>query len=92
MTSQREQLRDRVTYATISLQLSEEAKASLDLGTPSIARRYRNALVEGTSAATEAALSATLFLIRIAPSLLLALLVFGWPALIAWRRWRVVPE
>ena len=92
MTSQRQQLRERVTYATLSLQVSEEAKASLDLGTPSIAGRYRNALVEGTSAATEAALSATLFLIRVAPSLFLAVLVFGWPALIVWRRWRAVPE
>lgn len=95
MTSERVGLRDRVTYATITIDLREEQKAALDLGTPSIAGRMRNALVEGTTQAAAIVLGLTLFLIRIAPSLLLALLVFAWPAKVAWRRvraMRVVPH
>ena len=86
MTSQREQLRERVTYATISLHITEETKASLDLGTPSIHDRFRNALVEGTTAATETVLAMTLFLVRIAPSTILLMLALTWPARALWRR------
>ena len=95
MTSVRVGLRDRVTYATITIDIREEQKASLDLGTPSITGRLRNALVEGTTKATGIVLGLTLFLIRIAPSLLLAVLVFAWPVRMVWRRLRamqVVPE
>ena len=95
MTSERVGLRDRVTYATITIDIREEQKATLDLGTPSIAGRFRNALVEGTTTATETVLASVLFLIRVAPSLLLAVLVLAWPALMVWRRLRatqVVPE
>ena len=89
MTSQREQLKDRVMYATISLRVTEETKASLDLGAPSILGRFRNALVEGTTAATEAVLAMTLFLVRLAPSAILLTLALGWPVRVVFRRLRI---
>ena len=88
MTSQRAHLRERVTYATISLRITEETKASLDLGALSIPGRFRNALVEGTTATTEAVLGTTLFLVRVAPAALLLTLVLGWPAVTVFRRVR----
>jgi hypothetical protein len=90
MSSQREQLKERVAYATISLRITEETKASLDLGTPSISSRFRNAIVEGTTAATEALLAVALLLVRVAPSLLLLAFVLAWPARALWRRLRPV--
>jgi len=92
MTSEREHLKDRVSYATISLHVTEEVKASLDLGTPSLSGRFRNALVEGTTAAMSALLATMLFLIRVAPSALLAVIILAWPATVAWRRLRAAPE
>jgi hypothetical protein len=88
MTSRREQLKDRVTYATISLQVTEETKASLNLGAPSIPGRFRNAFVEGTTSAMDAVLGLTLFLVRLAPSAILLTLVLAWPAVTVFRHVR----
>jgi len=49
-------------------------------------------VVEGTTAAMSALLATMLFLIRVAPSALLAVIILAWPATVAWRRLRAAPE
>lgn len=87
LDAERKNLDRRVTYATVTLQVDEERKAGLDLGPLSVTVRLRNALVDGSRQAFEMALGATLFVTRIAPTLLLWTLVLFWPARI-FHRWR----
>jgi hypothetical protein len=91
MTTSREQLRDRARYATVTVRVTEEARASLDLGTPSAAARLRNAFVQGVSNAAEGALAVSVWVIGITPTLLLFTLVFAWPLTLAWNRFRPAP-
>ena len=88
LDAQRKNLEQRVSYATLTLELLEERKAELDLGTTSVAARFRNALVDGVLGAADSLLAFALFAIRVAPFLVLWALVLGLPAwfVLRWRR------
>ena len=86
MDAQRRNLAQRVTYATVSLDVREEQKASLDLGPSSVSTQLRNAIVDGFGAASSSMVAATLFVARTAPVLLLWGLVLAWPVRLLWRR------
>jgi hypothetical protein len=85
---QRKNLDSRVSYATVTLQVDEERKATLDMGPLTISGRLRNALVDGFVEAVESALGMVLFIVRIAPFLLLWAMVLAWPARLLLRRMR----
>lgn len=88
MQAEQKQLRERVDFGSIDLNLSEEYQAQLG-GGPSLAgRRIRNALVDGYHAAADGLLGVCVFLLSIGPSLLLWGLILFWPARWAWRRWQ----
>lgn len=87
LDAQRKHLDRRVIYATVSLKVTEEHKAALDLGLLPVSARFRNALVDGFRSAFEGALAAALALLRVGPSAVLWVLVLAWPARIIWRRW-----
>jgi hypothetical protein len=86
LDAQRKHIQDRVTYATLSLEVLEERKADLDLGTQSLSTRFRNAIVEGFTAALDSLLEVTLFLVRVGPALMLWAVVLFWPARRFYRR------
>ena len=88
MEGEQKQLHNRVAFASIQLELHEEYAASLDVNSSSVGRRVRNALVNGFSAAADGVLSLGLFLLYVAPSLILLGLILFWPLRWAWRRLR----
>jgi Domain of unknown function (DUF4349) len=85
---QRKNLDSRVSHATVTLQVDEERKATLDMGPLTISGRLRNALVDGFVEAVESVLGMVLFIVRIAPFLLLWAMVLAWPARLLLRRMR----
>ncbi len=86
MEAEQKELRGRVAYASIKLELHEEYQATLGAGT-SVGRQLRNAIVDGFQAAGSGALAVFLWLLNIAPSLLLAALILFLPVRWAWRRY-----
>jgi hypothetical protein len=75
MESERRSLDRRVTYATITISVSEDRKSEVNLGPVPVSRRFRNAFVEGWANAIGTAVDATVFLVRAAPTLLLWTLI-----------------
>lgn len=88
MEVEQKALTNRIVYSTITLDLHEEYKASLDNDSPSVGHRIRNAVVEGFRAAAEGLLSVFTFLLFAAPSLLITFVVLFWPVRWAIRRAR----
>jgi hypothetical protein len=88
MEGEQKQLRDRITFSAITLDLHEEYQASLETNDPSAGRRIRNAVVDGFRAAAEGSLALLVFLLNAGPSLLLAAIILFWPIRTAWRRLR----
>ena len=93
--AQRQALGRRVTYATLSLEIVEEPRATLNLGPRPLPGRFREALVTGVTDATDTVLGLMLLVIRILPSLLLWGAVLNWPlrAALRWAQRRTLnPE
>jgi hypothetical protein len=88
MESEQKHLNNRVAFATIDLNLTEDFQARLGGGTSLLGLQIRNALVNGYHAAEEGLLDVFVFLLTVGPSLLQWVLILFWPARLAWRRWR----
>jgi hypothetical protein len=88
LDAQRTNLDRRVTYATVTLQIDEERKASLNLGRTTTSARIRNAAVDGFRGAFESVFEAVLLVARVAPFLILWGLVLAWPVTALVRRRR----
>ena len=86
MESERRMLDRRLTYATVTLSLSEDRKSEVSLGPVPVSRRLRNAFVEGWTNAIGSAVDAAIFAIRIAPTLLFWSLILLPIALLVRRR------
>jgi len=73
----------RVTYATITIQISEERKQGLETGALPLSTRIRVAAADGVAAAIESLVGIGLFILRAGPSLLIWAIVaiVGWVAL-----------
>ena len=71
MEAERRSLNRRVTYATVTLSLSEDRKSEVNLGPVPVSRRIRNAFVEGWNDAISSAVNLMVFIVQIAPTLLL---------------------
>lgn len=88
MAAEQKQLHDRVAFASIELNLSEEYKAQLGDSPASVTRRMRNALVDGYRAAADGFLNIFIFLLNIGPSLLVLGAIAFFPGQWAWHRWQ----
>ena len=78
LDAERTNLDRRVTYATVTLEVTEEPKAAMDMGPLPIPARLRNAFVDGIRVAVESFLGLSLTLLNVAPTLTvwIALLFF----------------
>jgi Domain of unknown function (DUF4349) len=88
MEAEQKRLNNRVAFASIGLDLTEEYQAQLGRGRSLLGLRTRNALVDGYHVATDGLLGVLVFLLSVGPSLILWALILLWPARWAWRRWR----
>jgi hypothetical protein len=87
MEAEQKALEHRVDFATVDLSLAEEYKAQIGSPSPSIARRFHNALVAGYRSAVESVVGIILFFAEYGPS---AMIWLAFLAPMAWflrRRW-----
>jgi hypothetical protein len=88
MESERKALAKRVDFATITVTLSEDYKANLQLAPDSALTRFRNAAVEGLRNVADTLSDLALWLLAYGPSILLWAAILFFPARIAWRKLR----
>ena len=88
MEAEQETLEHRVEFATVSLNLTEEYKAQLNAPAASVSTRIHNAFVEGFRNLMESLLEIVLFFAEYGITLVIWLVVLGWPAILLWRRYR----
>jgi hypothetical protein len=88
MESEQKRLSNRVDFAFINLNLTEEYQAQLGVGPSMVGLQIRNAWVAGYHSAAEGLLGALAFCLSIGPSLLLWGLILSWPTRWVVRRWR----
>lgn len=70
MEAQQKDTVNKVQYATIQIEVSEEYRAAIEPDVPSAGTRIRNASIEGYQGALESALGFALFILRYGPALL----------------------
>lgn len=87
MEAETKSLQNRVSFATLQVELHEEYKAQLEIP-HSLGGRLWNALVEGYRTAADSLVSLLLFLLNVGPFLLLWALILFFPARYVWRRVR----
>ena len=85
MEAERRSLDRRVTYATVSVTLTEDRKSEVNLGPVPVSRRLRNALVEGWTNAINSGVDVLLFIAGVGPTLVLWAMILV-PAAIFVRR------
>jgi DNA-binding transcriptional regulator YhcF (GntR family) len=79
-------LEHRVDFTTVELTIAEEYR--VQLSTPSLSNRLRNAAVSGFQSAADSVLGILLFGMNYGPSLVLWLAILILPGRFAWKRWR----
>ena len=92
MEGELKSLQNRVSFATLRVEVREEYKAELEMTPPSIGGRLRNAVVEGYRTAVDSVVGLVMFLLSVGPFLLLWALILFWPARYVWRRLRAASE
>jgi hypothetical protein len=88
MEAEQKALEQRVDFATVDLQLTEEYKAQLNAPAASVSTRVHNALVAGYRNASETVLGIVLFFAEYGPTLVIWLLILLLPIVLVWRRYR----
>jgi hypothetical protein len=85
MVAQQKDMSNRVQFATINLEVSEEYRAELQPNAPTAGAQLRNASIDGYQAAIQSVLSVALFLLRYGPALILWL-AFLVPVVVVFHR------
>jgi hypothetical protein len=88
MEAQRKSFRNQVDFATISLTITEDYRAQLQVVPPSTTTRLVNAGVAGYRSLADSFLSVALFCLESGPTLLVWLAILFIPARIAWKKLR----
>lgn len=84
MEAEQKALEHRVGFATVDLRIGEEYRAQL--GAPSLANRFRNAVVSGFQSAADTIVAVLLWFLNYGPTLVLWLAIFFLPMRFLWRR------
>ena len=79
MESQRKLLDGRIEYATLTLEVNEERRASVNLGPIPVPTRLGQAIADGVESAAMSLLGAVLLILRGGPVLLLWMTMLGLP-------------
>jgi hypothetical protein len=88
MEAEQKRLNNRIAFASIDLNLTEEFQAEPGIRSSQLALRMRNAFIGGYRAAADGLLDVFEIVLSSGPSLLLWGLILFWPARWAWRRWQ----
>lgn len=86
MEADRKSMGNRVDFATLTITLAEEYKAELQVVPVSTWTRMGNAAVDGYRTMVEGIVGAVLYVLSVAPSLLLWVVILFYPARRTWKR------
>jgi hypothetical protein len=86
--AEQKSLNNRVSFATVSLQVSEDYRAPLAGAAPSVGTRLSNAAVDGLHTAFSGIIGLIQALLAAGPSLLFFGLLLGLPAYFLWKKLR----
>jgi anti-sigma factor RsiW len=85
LAGRRKGLTQRVTYAIVTVEVTEQEKANIDLGPQPLSIRFRNAFIDGITIVAQSALTTALVILQVGPVLLFWAVVLGVPI---WRVYR----
>jgi hypothetical protein len=85
MEAQRLSLERQVEYSTVTVQISEQRQATIDLGPTPVRTQLRNAFVEGLKNAYETLVAAVVWFLSVGPFVVLWTALLWWPARIVFR-------
>jgi len=88
MEAHRQNMKNQVDFATVTLNVSEEYKAEIKAVPPSTSTRFRNAAVEGYRSVVDGIIAFLLWVLSGGPTLLLWAAILFFPARMVWRRVR----
>jgi hypothetical protein len=88
MEAERKNMANQVSFATLTVTISEDYKAQLEVVPPSTTTRLSNAAVEGYRSMVDGIVDVMLFLLSNGPSLLLWAALLFLPARFAWKAMR----
>jgi len=88
LEAERKNLGNRVDFATLSIKVSEDYKAEMQVVPGSFLTRLQNAAVEGYQSMVEGLVGVLLALVTYGPTILIWSGLLFFPARIAWKRWR----
>lgn len=86
--AEQKSLKNRVSFASVALEVSEDYRAPLATGGPSTGGRLRNAAVDGLHRSFNAIVELAAGALTIGPSVLLFGLLFGLPGYWLWKKLR----
>jgi hypothetical protein len=86
--AQQKRLNNRVVFASINLNLTEEFQAEPRIQSSQLGLRMRNAFIDGYRDAADGVLDVLEIVLSSGPSLILWSLILFWPARWTWRRWQ----
>jgi hypothetical protein len=89
LDAQRVNLKRRVTYATVTVQVHEPRKASLEISPQPLSARFRNAFIDGIRDALDMTAAILLWILRVVPTLLVWLAIAWWPVRALQRAYRI---
>lgn len=79
LDAERQNLERRVSYATLTVQVRRQRQATLDMGPQPISSRLRNAFIDGMRQAYASGVAVTLWVLHVAPLLVLWTAILWWP-------------
>jgi uncharacterized small protein (DUF1192 family) len=91
MDAQRLNFERQVEYSTVTVQVTEQRQATLDLGPTPVRTQLRNAFVEGLKNAYETLVSALVWVLGVGPFVVLWSALLWWPTRIVLRTARARP-
>lgn len=92
MEAEEEALKQRVVFATVTLEMREEYRAAFQTQDDTFGGRMRNALVGAFRGVRETVVEILLMVVRYGPGFVIWVGMLWWPARKVWRRMKMVAE
>ena len=92
MEAERLNLERQVEYSSVTVQISEQRQATIDLGPTPVRTQLRNAFIEGVKNAYETLVATVVWLLSVGPFVVLWAALLWWPIRITFRMVRARAE
>jgi hypothetical protein len=87
MEAEQKRLNNRIVFASIALNVTENFRAEPGIGSSRLGLRMRNAFIDGYRGAVDGFLDVLEFFLSAGPTMVFWGLILYWPVRWAWQRW-----